>query len=55
MDLGIVAAIAMLIIWAAGALYTGAPGWINLFLTLGVFLLIWRLVVRKGNETAKNK
>ena len=55
MDLGIVAALAMLVVWAAGALFTGAPGWINLFLTLGVFLLIWRLVVRKRNETVKSK
>ena len=50
MDLGIIAAIAMLVLWAAGALFTDAPGWINLFLTLGVFLLIWRIVVRKRGE-----
>ncbi len=55
MDLGIIAALAMLVIWAAGALFTEAPGWINLFLSLGVFLLIWRIVAPKGNKTAKSK
>jgi hypothetical protein len=54
MDLGIIAAIAMLVLWAVGALFADAPGWINLFLTLGVFLLIWRIVVRKRDDSPKN-
>ena len=38
----------MLIVWALGAFVFDAPGWIHLLLTLGVFLLIWRIVVRSG-------
>jgi len=46
MDLGIIAAIAMLIIWAFVTFTTTAPGWIHLLLTMGMFLLIYRIVVR---------
>lgn len=46
MDIGIIAAIALLLIWAVGALLMEGPGWIHLFLTLGVSLLIYRIVVR---------
>ena len=46
MDLGILAGIGLLVIWAIGALIYDAPGWINLFLTVGVFLILWRIVVR---------
>src|ERR1700716_2322429 len=38
MDIGIIAAIALLVIWAVGALLMEGPGWIHLFLTLGVSL-----------------
>ena len=41
-----IAAIAMLVVWAAGTFAFEAPGWIHLLLTLGVSLLIWRIVVR---------
>lgn len=46
MDVGIFAAIVMLFAWAVGALVLQGPGWIHLFLTLGVSLLIYRIVVR---------
>jgi hypothetical protein len=46
MDVGIVAAIAMLLLWALGTFAFSAPGWIHILLTLGVFILIWRIVVR---------
>ncbi len=46
MDLGIVAAILMLAVWAFVTFTTAAPGWIHILLTLGVFLLIYRIVVR---------
>jgi len=46
MDLGIVTGIALLVIWAIGALMYDAPGWIHLLLTVGVFLILWRIVVR---------
>ncbi|MDB4905620.1 MAG: hypothetical protein JWO05_404 [Gemmatimonadetes bacterium] len=52
MDLGIVAAVAMLVIWAIGALAFNGPGWIHLLLTGGVFLLIYRIVVR-GDKPVK--
>jgi uncharacterized membrane protein len=44
MDIGIIAAIALLVIWAVGALLMEGPGWIHLFLTVGVSLLIYRIV-----------
>ena len=46
MDLGIIAAIAMLAIWAFVTFTTTAPGWIHILLTVGMFLLIYRIVVR---------
>ena len=46
MNLGIVAAIVMLVAWAIVTFTTTAPGWIHLLLTLGMFLLIYRIVVR---------
>ena len=46
MDLGIVAALAMLAVWAFATFTTEATGWVHALLTVGVFLLIWRIVVR---------
>jgi hypothetical protein len=46
MDIGIVVGIVMLIVWAIGALFFDGPGWIHLLLTAGIFLVIWRIVVR---------
>ena len=46
MDVGILAAIVMLVVWAIGTFVYEAPGWIHLLLTVGVFLLIYRIVVR---------
>ncbi len=46
MDLGILAAIGLLVLWAVGTFAFSAPGWIHFFLTFGVFLLIYRIVVR---------
>ena len=45
MDLGIVAALVMLAIWAFATFTTTAPGWIHLLLSVGVFLLIYRIVI----------
>ena len=50
MDLGIVAAIALLVIWAYVALVMQGPGWVHLLLTVGVSLLIYRIVAR-GSST----
>lgn len=46
MDLGIVAGIVLLVIWATSVFMYSGPGWVNLLLTLGVTILIWRVVVR---------
>jgi uncharacterized membrane protein len=51
MDLGIVAAIVVLIAWAIGALVIQAPGWIHLLLTVGVSLLIYRIVLRSSRSS----
>jgi hypothetical protein len=46
MDLGIIAAIAMLAIWAVGTFAFEAPGWLHFLFSAGVFLLIMRIVQR---------
>lgn len=46
MDLGILAALAMLAVWAFATFTTEATGWVHALLTVGVFLLIWRIVAR---------
>lgn len=46
MDLGIIAAIVMLLVWGFVTFTTTAPGWIHILLTMGMFLLIYRIVVR---------
>ena len=46
MDLGIIVGIALIVIWAIGALMFNGPGWVHLLLTVGVFVVIWRIVVR---------
>ena len=38
--------ILMLAIWAFVTFTRTAPGWIHILLTLGMFLLIYRIVVR---------
>ena len=46
MDVGVITAVAMLLVWAVWALAFDGPGWVNLLLTLGVTLLIYRVVLR---------
>ncbi|HJU73286.1 MAG TPA: DUF5670 family protein [Gemmatimonadaceae bacterium] len=55
MDVGIFIAIVMLVVWAAGTFFTEAPGWLHLLLTFGVFLLIWRIVVRNAPTKGRAK
>ena len=52
MDLGVIGAVALLIVWAFLTFTTAAPGYVHLLLTLGVFLLIWRITVI-GSRKAK--
>jgi hypothetical protein len=51
MDVSLLAAIVMLVLWAVGTWFLEAPGWINLLLSVGVFLLIWRIVARGSGKT----
>lgn len=55
MDLGIIAAIVILAIWAFVTFTTTAPGWIHILLTMGLCLLIYRIVVRgtRGVDTGR--
>lgn len=53
MDFFIVAAVTMLAGWAWITFTTTAPGWVHLLLTAGVFLLIWRIVLRGTPEKPK--
>ena len=46
MDLGILAALALIAVWAVVALGFNGPGWIHLLLTVGVTALIWRVAAR---------
>ncbi|MFL5486840.1 MAG: hypothetical protein ACJ8AJ_00005 [Gemmatimonadaceae bacterium] len=46
MDLWIIVAVLVLAVWAFVTFTMTAPGWIHLLLTLGLFLLIYRIVVR---------
>ena len=46
MDFGIIAAVVMLVLWATLTFTTEAQGWVHLLLTLGIFLLIERIVAR---------
>ena len=53
MDLGIFAAVAMLVVWGIATAFFDAPGWVHLLLTAGVFLLVWRIVARSAAEAGK--
>jgi hypothetical protein len=57
MDIGILAGVGMLVIWAIGTFAFEAPGWIHLLLSVGVFLIIYRIVVRgtRGVDTTTKK
>jgi hypothetical protein len=46
MDVWMIAAGVMLVVWAVGTFAFAAPGWIHLLLTVGLSVLIWRISVR---------
>ena len=50
MDIGIVAAVLMLVIWAVVTLTTEAPGFVHLLLVAGFFVLFWRIAVRGSDR-----
>ena len=53
MDLGLIGAIVMLAGWAVWTFAFDAPGWAHIFLTVGVFLLIYRIVVSTSGESKR--
>ncbi|MFN2638185.1 MAG: hypothetical protein ABR585_14295 [Gemmatimonadaceae bacterium] len=55
MDLGIIAALVMLIAWGFITFTTTAPGWIHILLTMGMFLLVYRIVVRGTRGVDRGK
>jgi ABC-type transport system involved in cytochrome bd biosynthesis fused ATPase/permease subunit len=55
MDVGLLAAILLLVLWAVGTFFFDAPGWITLALSVGVFLLIWRIVARSAGRPATTR
>jgi len=57
MKYGILVGVGMLIVWAIGTFAFEAPGWIHLLLSVGVFLIIWGIVVRgtPGVDTTTKK
>lgn len=46
MDLWTLVGLALLVAWAVATFASTAPGWVHGLLTVGVFLVIWRMVVR---------
>jgi hypothetical protein len=52
MDVGILGGIALIVIWAIAVFFEG-PGWVHLLLTVGVFVIIWRIVVRGDRRHPK--
>ena len=50
MDIGIAAAVVMIAVWAVVTFTTEAPGYVHLLLTIGFFLLFWRVVARGGRS-----
>ena len=39
-------ALVILVAWAVATFYFSAPGWFHVFLTGGIFLLLWGIVDR---------
>ena len=50
MNLGIIGALVLLLIWAIAALVIQGPGWVHLLLTVGVSLLIYSIVMRSSTR-----
>ncbi len=55
MDVTLLAGIVMLVVWGGLTVATEAPGWVHLLLTAGVFIVIWRMVVRGTPDGPTNK
>ena len=55
MDLGILGGVVLIVIWAISTFLFSGPGWVNLLLTLGVTILVWRVVVRGTRKTTPDR
>jgi hypothetical protein len=56
LDLGIIVGLIMLIIWAVFVfVVNNAPGFVHLLLTLGLFIVIWRIVARVNRGAARRR
>jgi hypothetical protein len=53
MDIGLVVGLALLIVWAVATFVYGAPGWIHLLLSVGLFLVIWRIAAQSASGRKK--
>ncbi len=51
MDLGIAAAVVIIAVWAVVTFTTEAPGYVHLLLTVGFFLLFWRIIANGGGRS----
>ena len=51
MDVTLFAGIVMVALWLVGTFFLDAPGWMNLLLSAGVFIIIWRIVARAAPST----
>ena len=54
MDIGLVAALVMLVVWAIATFVYEGPGWIHLFLSVGMFLLFWRISAMTAGARARH-
>jgi hypothetical protein len=50
MNLRMLGALALLLIWAIAALVLEGPGWVHLLLTVGVSLLIYSIVTHGSSR-----
>jgi hypothetical protein len=54
MDIGLVAALVMLVVWAIATFVYEGPGWIHLLLSAGMFLLFWRISAMTAGVRARH-
>jgi hypothetical protein len=55
MDVGLLAGILLLTLWVVGTFFLDAPGWITLALSVGIFLVIWRIVARTSAKSTTSR
>jgi hypothetical protein len=53
MDLGILGGIALLVVWGIAFFAFEPPGWVHLLLSVGVFVIIARIVIRGTPPASK--